>query len=72
MFIYHEIIYNGVMKNTPPPRCHPFERSAGKCPPASLLTAINSRCLTALPAKMSAFNSHRRQNAYYRSLKWTL
>jgi len=23
-------------------------------------------CLVALPAKMSAFNSHMRQNAYYR------
>jgi len=35
------------------------------------LTAISSHCLIALPAKMSAFNSHMRQNGYYRNLKWT-
>jgi len=31
--------------------------------------AISSRCLTALPAKMSAFNSYMWQNAYYVDLK---
>jgi len=31
-----------------------------------LITAISSHCLlTALPAKMSAFNSHMQQNAYW-------
>ena len=29
------------------------------------LTAISSHCLTTLPARMSAFNSYMRQNAYY-------
>jgi len=36
---------------------------------ASLLTAISSHCLATLPTKMSGFNSHMLQNAYYRSLK---
>jgi len=56
------------------PDCPSFERSGGKClrSPASLLTAISSHCLAALPAKVSAFNSHMRQNAWYRNLKWTL
>jgi len=42
------------------PLCPPFERSGRKClcSPASLLTAIGNHCLVALPAKMSAFNSH--------------
>jgi len=37
----------------------------GQCPrsPASLLTAISNNCLAALPAKISAFKSHMRQNA---------
>jgi len=35
------------------------------------LSAISSHCLVALPAKMSAFNSDMRQNAYYRNLKRT-
>ena len=51
-----------------------FSKARGQCPhsPASLLTAINSHCLAALPAKISTFNSHRWQNAYYCNLKWTL
>ena len=35
------------------------------------LTAISSRCLAALPAEMSAFNSYMRQNGHYRNLKCT-
>jgi len=31
--------------------------------PASVLTAISSHCLAALPAKMFEFSSHMRQNA---------
>jgi len=73
-WIHHEIIYDAVMKKTHRSRFPSFERSGGQCPrsPASLLTAISSHCLAALPAKMSAFNSHMRQNVYYRNLKWTL
>jgi len=37
----------------------------------TLLSAISSHCLAALPAKMSAFNSHMRQNIYYPNLKQT-
>jgi len=33
------------------------------------LTAVSSHCLTTLLAKMSAFISYMRQNAYYRDLK---
>jgi len=33
------------------------------CSPTSLLAAISSHCLATLPAKMSAFKSHMRQNA---------
>ena len=53
---------------------NPLLKGQGQCSPspASLLTAISNHCLVALPAKMSAFNSHMRQNAYYRNLKWTL
>jgi len=45
------------------PRCTPFERSGRKWlrSMASLLTAITSHCLTALPAKMPAFNIRMRQ-----------
>ena len=45
----------------------PFERSGGQCPrsPASLHTAISSHCLAALPAKISAFNSHMWQNTNF-------
>ena len=31
-----------------------------------VITAISSHCLAALTAKMSAFNRHIQQNAYYR------
>jgi len=45
--------------------CSFFERTGGQCPhsSASLLTAISTQCLAALPAKMDAFNSHMRKNA---------
>jgi len=33
------------------------------------LTAMSSLCLAALPAKMSAFSSYMRQNAFHRNLK---
>ena len=33
------------------------------------LTAVSSHCLTTLPAKMPAFSSYMRQNAYHRDLK---
>jgi len=33
------------------------------------LSDISSHCLVALPAKMFAFSSHKRQNAYYRNLR---
>jgi len=33
------------------------------------LIAVSSHCLTTLPAKIPAFNSYMRQNAYYRDLK---
>jgi len=33
--------------------------------------AISSHFLSVLPAKMSEFNRHMRQNACYRNLKWT-
>jgi len=47
------------------PCCSSFERSRGQChrSPASLLIAISNHCLDALPAQMSAFGSHMRQNA---------
>ena len=54
-----------------------FCRVRGAMPPLSgvpAYTAISSHSLAALPAKMSAFSSHMRQNAYYRiwrNLKWT-
>jgi len=35
----------------------------------TLLTAVSSHCLTTLPAKIPAFNSYMRQNAYYLDLK---
>jgi len=35
------------------------------------LPAISSNCHAALLAKMPAFNSHKRQNTYFRNLKWT-
>ena len=52
----------------------PLLKGQRQCPrsPASLLTVISSHRLAALPAKMSAFNSHMRQNAYCRNLKWSL
>jgi len=34
----------------------------------SWLTAISIQYLAALPAKMSAFSNHMRQNAYYHTL----
>jgi len=40
------------------------------CKPTRL-NAINSRCLTALPAKMFALNSHMRQNISHRQT-WTI
>jgi len=56
------------------PNCPSFVESAGQChrSPASLITAISNHCFAALPAKMSEFSSHMRQNALYRILKWTL
>jgi len=33
------------------------------------LTAVSSRCLTTFPAKIPAFNSYMRQNAYF-CLPW--
>jgi len=41
----------------------PYWKSGGQFPHslASLLTAISSHCLAALPAKMSAFNSYMRK-----------
>jgi len=65
ILINHKITYGAVIKKTPLPRCHFFERSGGQChrSPASLLTVISSHCLAALPANMSAFNSQMRQNA---------
>jgi len=38
----------------------PYQRSEEQCPrsPASLLAAISSHCLAALPAKMSVFKCH--------------
>ena len=55
------------------PRCPSFERSGIQChcSPTSLLAVISSYCLATLPARMSAFKSHMRQNAQYRNLKWT-
>jgi len=55
------------------PRCTSFEKPGIQChrSPVSLLAAISSHCLATLPAKMSAFNSHLRKNALYRSFKWT-
>jgi len=35
------------------------------CYKSTWLTAISSHCLDALPAKMSAFNSYIRQNAFH-------
>jgi len=32
---------------------------------------MSSHCLATLSAKMSEFNRHKRQNAYYRNLKQT-
>jgi len=74
LLIYYEIIYDSVVKKTPPPCSPPYERSGGKFPrsPASLLTAISNHSLAALSAKMFAFKIHKRQNAYHRNLKWTL
>jgi len=47
------------------PRCPSFKRSGIQChcSPTSLLASISSHCLATLPAKMSAFKSHMRQNA---------
>ena len=47
------------------PHCPSFERSGRQCHRslASLLAVISSHCLAALPAKMSALNSHLRQTA---------
>jgi len=66
--INHKITYNAVMKKTLLPSLSLFCRVRGQChrSPASLLTAISSHCLAALPANISAFNSHKRQNSYYR------
>jgi len=67
----HKITYDAVMKKTSLPPLFPFWNSWGKCLryPASLLTAISSHYLAALPANMSAFISHMWQNASYRNLK---
>jgi len=42
---------------------------AHHCFEPTCFTAVSSHCLAALPAKMSAFNSYMRQNAYQRNLK---
>ena len=65
ILINHKITCDANMKKTPLPHCPTFERSGGQChrSPASLLTVISSHSLAALPAKMSAFNSHMRQTA---------
>jgi len=71
ILIHHEIIYDAVIKKTPL-LCLVLKGQENNAPrfPASVLTAaISSHCLAALPAKMSAFNSDMRRNAYYRSLK---
>jgi len=35
----------------------------------TFIAAISSHCLPASPAKMSVFNKHVRQKAYYRNMK---
>ena len=57
ILIYHEITYDTAMKKTPPSPFLPFWKARGA---TSLLTAISTHCLAALPAKMTVFNSHKR------------
>ena len=63
ILIYSKITYDALMKTTP---LHPLSllwKVREQCHRRPCSTVISSHCLAALPAKMSAFNSHMRQAA---------